>query len=125
MVKIFSTNDNARKVGNAIEQVLKTSVLVDGLDPDKRGIDYVLRKSTEELGELSVEVQVVLGESYKEPGKDGITGEAIDLMITAIDMIYRDNHDKMSLPEMMEMIKERTDLKLHKWVNSITLRNKE
>lgn len=120
MVKIF----REPFVNQTIEKVLSTSVRVDKLDPGKRGIDYVLRKSTEELGELSVEVQVALGESYKEPGKDGVTGEAIDLMITAIDIIYRDNHDKLTVPEMLEMIQARTEQKLQKWVASITPKDK-
>lgn len=49
---------------------------------------YVLLKCTEELGELSEEVQIAAGVSYKQPGKDGIVGEAIDLITCALDMIH-------------------------------------
>lgn len=105
---------------NAITSILNASVHVDTLDPEKRNYGYILRKSTEELGELSTEVQIKLGESYKSPGSDGITGEAIDLMVTAVDMIYADNKDKLSVLEIEELINARVVPKLQKWIKSIS-----
>lgn len=77
---------------------------------------YVLSKCTEELGELSVEVQIKEGVSYKQPGKDGVVGEAIDLITCLIDMIH------INYPELTE-----EDLlaiaipKLEKWKEKATL----
>lgn len=103
---------------STIKRVFSTSSIADIADANNRNIGYVLRKSSEELGELSVEVQIALGETYKEPGKDGITGEAIDLLITALDMIYLDNHKTMSIPDMAAMVDRRVEEKLLKWINS-------
>jgi hypothetical protein len=41
-----------------------------------------------EIGELGIEVNIVEGQSYKQPGSDGVIGEAIDIMLSAIDFIY-------------------------------------
>ncbi len=77
---------------------------------------YVLSKCTEELGELSVEVQIKEGVSYKQAGKDGVVGEAIDLITCLIDMIH------INYPELTE-----EDLlaiaipKLEKWKEKATL----
>ena len=42
---------------------------------------------TEETGELATEVAIDLGHKNREPGPDGVVGEAVDLIITAVDMI--------------------------------------
>lgn len=57
---------------------------------------YVLSKCTEELGELSVEVQIKEGVSYKQAGKDGVVGEAIDLITCLLDIIH------INYPELTE-----------------------
>lgn len=48
--------------------------------------NYVLRKTNEELGEMTLEMNIADGLSYKEAGKDGVKGEAVDLAICAMDM---------------------------------------
>lgn len=58
---------------------------------DGRSKYYVLSKVGEEFGELSTEVGIVMGDSYKEPGKDGVVGEAVDMIISALDLIYLEN----------------------------------
>ena len=50
---------------------------------------YVLSKCIEELGELSTEIQIHLGYSYKKPGPDGVIGEEIDLLTCVVDIIRR------------------------------------
>lgn len=55
---------------------------------DNRSKYYVLSKVGEEFGELSTEVGIVMGDSYKDPGKDGVIGEAIDVIISTLDLIY-------------------------------------
>ena len=56
----------------------------------------VLAKCVEELGELSVEVQIKEGTSYKQAGKDGVVGEAIDLITCLLDIIH------INYPELTE-----------------------
>ncbi len=77
---------------------------------NNRNSFYVLAKCTEELGELSVEVQIKEGTSYKEKGKDGVVGEAIDLITCLLDLIH------INYPELNE--KDLLTLaipKLEKW----------
>lgn len=54
----------------------------------KRDLNGVMHKVTEEVGELATEVAIQTGASYKEPGVDGIAGEAIDAIIALTDLIY-------------------------------------
>lgn len=71
----------------SLSTIFTTSIELGRVDTSKkRTYDYVLSKCMEELGELSLEVQIENGLSYKEPGKDGIRGEAVDLAIAAMDM---------------------------------------
>lgn len=65
-----------------IEDVCK---IVGNTKADQRNI---LASATEELGELAVEVKIA-HELKKGPGgKDGIVGEAIDLILCGADMIH-------------------------------------
>jgi hypothetical protein len=70
----------------------------------------VLIKTLEELGEVSVEVQIAEGNSYKTPSNDGVVGEAIDAVIALIDLIYV--HDpNISASDIEEIVR----LKCQKW----------
>lgn len=80
----------------------------------KRSYDYVLKKCMEELGELSVEVQIEQGMSYKDAGIDGIRGEAVDLAIAAMDM-FALTCGNMSKNEMKELFSEIISSKIDKW----------
>lgn len=55
---------------------------------DGRSPYYVLSKIMEEVGELSTEVAIHEGDSYKEAGKDGVIGESLDAIISLLDLIY-------------------------------------
>lgn len=66
------------------ETVRKVSCVIK----DDRSQYRVLTSATEELGELAQEIRVANGHSYKEEGKDGVVGEAIDLIACALDLIY-------------------------------------
>ena len=70
----------------------------------------ILVKTTEELGELSTEIGVKYLGFYKEAGKDGIIGEAVDAINCLIDLIHIENPDLT--PEQLCEIFER---KLAKW----------
>lgn len=80
--------------------------------------DYVLRKVNEELGELTLEMNIRDGLSYKEAGKDGVKGEAVDLAICALDM-FALQCDGMSAEEMEREFLTYMLVKLNKWRNSI------
>lgn len=66
-------------------------VVVDFSDriKDNRVESDILTHTMTEMGELAQEVQIFQGKSYKRPGKDGIVGEAVDLIICGMDMIRR------------------------------------
>jgi NTP pyrophosphatase (non-canonical NTP hydrolase) len=76
----------------------------------KRTRYKVLAKITEEVGELAQEVAIAEGDSYKEEGKDGVIGEAIDVAICALDII-RVHDPSITEHEILGMVK----LKLLKW----------
>jgi len=76
---------------------------------------YVLSKITEELGELSVEVQIAEGVSYKQAGKDGVVGEGIDLITCVLDLIH------IIYPELTEEDLVKVAIpKLEKWKEKAT-----
>lgn len=89
-----------------IGETFKYSEQID----NNRNPFYVLSKCTEELGELSEEVQIASGVSYKYKGKDGIVGEAIDLITCLLDMIH------ITEPDLTEEDLVRIAIpKLEKW----------
>jgi hypothetical protein len=97
-----------------IGQILETSKnIVDG-----RSRYAVLAKATEELGELAQEVMIAASDHYKEPGKDGIIGEAIDVMVCCTDIIFSVD-DTITEPQMQELLAK----KLVKWKEKSELRN--
>lgn len=80
--------------------------------------DYVLRKINEELGEMTLEMNVADGLSYKEAGKDGVKGEAVDLAICAMDMFALECPG-MSADEIEREFLTYMNIKLAKWRKSI------
>ena len=53
-----------------------------------RTISSIVLKGFEEIGELSEELTIKYFKTYKQPGKDGVIGEAIDLLIVVADLYY-------------------------------------
>lgn len=70
----------------------------------------ILAHAMSEVGELAEEVMIAQGRSYKEAGKDGIIGEAVDVMLCMFDIIHRTNPSITEDEIMMIMNK-----KLLKW----------
>lgn len=70
----------------------------------------VLAAFMEELGELSTEINIQAGFSSKTPGEDGIVGEAIDVILCAVDIIYLENPN-ITAEEFMNNVRK----KLDKW----------
>lgn len=69
---------------NAIDTILAASREV----PTPRDLNAVFMKVAEEVGELATEIAILTGASYKEPGPDGVVGEACDAIIALVDLIY-------------------------------------
>jgi len=68
----------------------------------------------EEVGELATELAVDSGHSKKPEGKDGITGEAVDVIICALDLIWVHNHSTTE-EELEKYLNEIVKTKLAKW----------
>jgi hypothetical protein len=77
---------------------------------DNRSVPDVQYKLTEEFGELGQELLIAAGKHYKMPGKDGVIGEALDMIVCLIDMIYHHQND-VTEEQLAEMIQK----KLDKW----------
>lgn len=77
---------------------------------DGRTKHKVLASLMEEVGELSTEVNISEGLSYKEPSVDGVVGEAIDVIACALDLIYLENPNITQLD-----IEKIISLKCSKW----------
>lgn len=72
----------------------------------------VLACLVEETGELAQEVKIAERDSYKLEGIDGILGEAVDVIICAVDLI-RGSYPTITEAEIIEVVNK----KLNKWVN--------
>lgn len=79
--------------------------------PD-RNVLQVFNKLVEEVGELSVEIGVKYLNSYKKAGEGGIKGEAIDILINCLDILYLEG---VSENEVNSLI----DSKLSKWKRKV------
>lgn len=100
--------------------LIKSILEVSQSIKDNRTQYAVLAKAGEEYGELSQEVMIRNGDHYKLPGKDGIIGEAIDLIICCADLIYSENPN-ITEDEIVEIAK----LKLAKWKSKTSLVSNE
>ena len=90
-----------------IVEILRVGQMIQ----DDRTPTNVFLQLSEEVGELATELSIMEGYSKKQPGPDTISGEAVDVVICAIDLIYKVYG--LSEGEIEEIIKK----KLHKWVN--------
>lgn len=71
----------------------------------------------EEVGELATEISIESGFSDKEPGEDGIVGEAIDVALCAIDLTWVSSPNTTE-EELEEYVTEVIKRKLRKWKES-------
>jgi NTP pyrophosphatase (non-canonical NTP hydrolase) len=85
-----------------------------------RNLYYVLAKLQEEVGELATEVAITEGDSYKTPSKDGLIGEALDVLTCCLDIIYLNRPD-ITETEILNIL----DAKLEKWKTLATNFKKE
>lgn len=88
------------------------NMLIDKVK-NNRTLSTVLLHLVQELGELTTEIQIEGGHIQKTPSDDGIVGEAIDVIICALDIIRI--HD----PEITEEeIISYCQKKLNKWLKN-------
>lgn len=74
----------------------------------------IMHSITEETGELATEVSISLGFKNREPGKDGVIGESIDVIVSAVDMIYAENPN-ITVEEIYNMVAR----KCGKWAYNV------
>lgn len=104
------------KFKSVVEQIIATS---QDINDGRERLD-VLAKSGEEMGELSQEVLISLGKHYKQPGPDGVVGEALDVIVCMVDMIYG------VYPDITEdILQEILEKKLSKWKNTQEKKNEQ
>jgi NTP pyrophosphatase (non-canonical NTP hydrolase) len=72
----------------------------------------IMLSLTEEAGELAQEIKISNGLRKGPHGPDGIIGEAVDVILCALDVIYSE-HGYMPLNEINKII----DSKAKKWLN--------
>lgn len=80
----------------------------------ERNIQDVLTHLVTEVGELATEVQVATGRTYKKGDVDGIVGEAVDVILCALDIIYL-HEGAIDEPKLVAL----AQTKLNKWKNSV------
>lgn len=80
----------------------------------KRNRSSILRSITAEVGELAEEVDIAEGTSYKKAGPDGVVGEAIDVIVSALDIIYCERPD-IGIDEITAIAEE----KCQKWIDNL------
>lgn len=86
----------------------------------QRDINFVMNKMVEELGEMSVEVNILNGFLPKEKGgKDGVIGEGNDIINCAIDLIYltlKQQNPELTIDQIADMIEQNQKVKCEKWL---------
>jgi NTP pyrophosphatase (non-canonical NTP hydrolase) len=77
---------------------------------DQRSIQNVFTYLITEIGELAMEVSIDTGFAQRQPDEDGIVGEAVDVVICALDIIH------LALPDITEQeLEQLFQRKLDKW----------
>jgi phosphoribosyl-ATP pyrophosphohydrolase len=99
----------AREVNCPISYILSVSQKYCTYDKNQ-----IMHAVTEETGELATEVAIDLGYKDREPGPDGVVGEAVDLIITAVDMM---NAQKPGIT--VEEIYAIVNNKCNKWIAKV------
>ena len=97
-----------------VTQIFETSYKVN----DGRSKADVMLCIMEEAGELATEVAIDKKFKKRNPSADGVIGEAIDLIIGAVDMIFQELKDKPGITgpgHMEDIMREIAKEKLAKW----------
>lgn len=79
--------------------------------------DSIYLHTMSEMGELAIELAIAGSYSYKDKGKDGIAGEAIDAIMCLLDIIHKAN------PELCEDdLNAIMEAKTQKWIHKVLQR---
>lgn len=114
-------NPATETVSHGLNEMFNMSVSLGELGANEtRMEEYVLRKINEELGEMTLEMNIRDGLSYKDAGSDGVAGEAVDLAICAMDMFALQYPGKTS-EEIEQLFVEYMHKKIMKWKQTIGL----
>jgi hypothetical protein len=105
----FNQPDPHELKKSMIQETFKVS-----MEMPRRTKSEVFLSLVEEVGELATELSVDSGYSKKPEGKDGITGEAVDVIICALDLIWVHNHSTTE-EELEKYLGEIIKTKLAKW----------
>ena len=91
-----------------------------------RDINRIALKLMEEVGELSVEVNIING--FIDPskgGKDGVLGEGNDVINCVLDLMYvvmKNQNPSLSTNEIIDIIQSNQERKCNKW-REVALKN--
>lgn len=88
-----------------IDETFKVAELIKDRTPKD-----ILVHLMEEVGELATEIAIHSGTSAKKAGEDGIIGEAVDVALCALDIIYIQKPN-ITESEVMDIVTS----KLIKW----------
>lgn len=80
----------------------------------RRTQEKVFLSLVEEIGELATELSIEAGHSKKVVGEDGVTGEAVDVILCALDLIWVHN-DSTAEEELEQFVRDVVNKKLAKW----------
>ena len=97
-----------------VSRIKTASIIADNMDRD-RSTYSVFASAMSEAGELGQELCIANGDSYKDASEDGVIGEAIDTIITLLDLIHvRDPNFSE------EQLNEYASKKAGKWLRKLT-----
>ena len=97
--------------GSLISEAFKMSDRIR----DGRLASDIFEHCASEMGELAIEMAIEDGTSYKEPGPDGMVGEAVDVIICMLDMI-RNKAPHLTEDDILRIARP----KLEKWKAKVT-----
>ncbi len=81
----------------------------------RRNLYSILASVTAEVGELAQEVAIKSGQCYKPVGEDGIVGEAVDVIVAALDLIFVAD-PTITEKDIVEIARRKTN----KWLSKIS-----
>jgi hypothetical protein len=109
--KCVSLNEIVIKKNKTLETIFAACDIIK----DGRGSYAILASLTSELGELATEVAVQQGHDNRPAGVDGIFGEAVDVILCAVDMI-RTNYPSVTDEDIHKVVA----YKCNKWIQGKT-----
>lgn len=112
-MSVLPTAMQIRKTVSSIQAVFDASKLA--LASNRyRTTEDVLPFLMEEVGELSTEIMIRAGKSGKKKGDDGVIGEAVDVILCALDIIFLD-YGPCDSEDLEELIHTIIKTKAAKW----------